>query len=146
MVIPEEEIANTFLLELVRIVRHISNVAHEDTQIGSGIFILNIIDSRPQCIMKDIIERLNLVASTATRQVDTLVSQGLIKRKIAEKDRRKVILTLTEDGKRVYKRFKNHLIRVMNSSLQIYSPEDIYRAIEVFHTIVEHSEKNLPLN
>jgi DNA-binding MarR family transcriptional regulator len=142
---PEEKIANTFLLELVRIVRHIASVVHEDIQIGSGIFILNIIDSRPQCIMKDIIESLKLVASTATRQVDTLVSQGLVRREIAEKDRRKVILTLTEEGKHIYERFKNHVNRVMNSSLKTYSQEEINRAIEVFHTIVEHSEKNLPL-
>ena len=47
----------------------------------------------PKCKMyqalKDIIESLNLVASTATRQVDTLVSQGLIKREIAD-DYRKI--------------------------------------------------------
>ena len=145
MVKPEEEIANIFLLELVSIVQHLANVTHEETRIGNGIFILNVIDSRPQCIMKDIVETLNLGASTATRQLDNLVREGLVRRKVAETDRRKVILTLTDNGKQVYKRFKSHLIQVMRSSLKTYSEEEISRAIQVFHTIVEHSENNLPL-
>jgi len=142
---PEEEIANTFLLEVIGLVRHISNVTHDEIQIGNGIFILNVIDSRDQCIMKDIVDTLNIGASTATRQLDTLVSLGLVSRNAAETDRRKVILTLTEDGNRVYKRFKNHLLRVMKLSLKTYSEKEIDRAIQVFHTIVEHSENNLPL-
>jgi DNA-binding MarR family transcriptional regulator len=142
---PEEEIANTFLLELVNLVHHISNVAHADIQIGNGIFILNVIDSQPQCIMSDIVDTLNIGASTATRQLDTLVRQGLVRRTTADTDRRKVILTLTDSGNQVYKRFKNHVIRVMRISLKTYSEKEISHAIEVFHTIVKHSEDNLPL-
>ena len=141
----EEEIANKFLAELLSLTRHIANVSNEDVKIGSGIFILSIIDSIHNCIMKNIVETLNLLASTATRQVDILVSKGLIKRSVAKTDRRKVILTLTENGKQVNERFKNHLNKVISSSLKIYSKEEIMLAIEVLHTIVENSESNLPL-
>jgi DNA-binding MarR family transcriptional regulator len=95
--------------------------------------------------MKDIVENLNLGASTATRQVDSLVRLRLIRRDVAKTDRRKVILTLTEEGKQVYKRFKNHVILVMSYSLKTYTKKEINLAIEVFHTIIEHSESNLPL-
>ena len=95
--------------------------------------------------MKDIVEILNLGASTATRQIDTLVKQGLIRREIAETDRRKVSLSLTEEGKEVYIRFKKHLLGVMSSSLKTYSEQQINHAIDIFRTIVEISEKNLPL-
>jgi DNA-binding MarR family transcriptional regulator len=145
MIKPEEEIANVFLLELVSIVRHVANVAHEEIQIGNGIFILNIIASRPECIMKDTVEALDIGASTATRQLDTLVRQGLIARVSSESDRRKVILKLTDEGKQVYKRFKKHLIKVMRKSLESYSKDEIAQAINIFHTIVEHSENSLPL-
>ena len=141
----EEEIANKFLAELLSLTRHLANVSNEDTKIGSGIFILTIIDSIDNCIMKNIVESLNLLASTATRQVDILVSKGFIKRSVAKTDRRKVILTLTENGKQVNERFKNHLNKVISSSLKIYSKEEIMLAIEVLHTIVENSESNLPL-
>ena len=141
----EEEIANTFLSELLNLTRHIANVSNDDTNIGSGIFILSIIDSIQNCIMKNIVETLNLLASTATRQVDILVNQGFIKRDVAKTDRRKVILTLTEKGKQVNERLKNHLIKVISSSLKTYSKEEILLAIEVLHMIVENSESNLPL-
>ena len=95
--------------------------------------------------MKNIVDSLNLLASTATRQVDTLVSQGLIKRDVAETDRRKVILTLTEKGKQANERLKIHLDKVISNSLKTYSKEEIMLAIEVFHTIVENSESNLSL-
>lgn len=145
MIMSEEEIANIFLAELLNLARHIANVSNEDTKIGSGIFILNIIDSVHNCIMKNIVENLNLLASTATRQVDTLVNQGFIERNVAKTDRRKVILTLTEKGKQANKRLTNHLKKVINNSLKTYSKEDMMFAIEVFHAIVENSESNLPL-
>jgi DNA-binding MarR family transcriptional regulator len=141
----EEEIANKFLLELISLTRHIENISHEDTKIGSGIFILNIIESKPESIMKDIVENLNLGASTATRQVDLLVKKGIIKRDVLETDRRKVILALTEEGKQIYQRFKNHLIHVMKRSLKEFSENEVNLAIDVFQTIVKNSESNLPL-
>ena len=141
----EEEIANRFLTELLSLTRHIANISNEDTKIGSGIFILTIINSTHNCNMKNIVDSLNLLASTATRQVDTLVSQGLIKRDVAETDRRKVILTLTEKGKQANERLKIHLDKVISNSLKTYSKEEIMLAIEVFHTIVENSESNLSL-
>lgn len=142
---PEEEIANTFLLELVNLVHHIANVTHEEIQIGNGIFILNVIDSRQQCIMKDIVDTLNIGASTATRQLDTLVRQGLVRRNVAESDRRKVILSLTEAGNQVYRRFKKHLIGVMRNTIKDYSEIEIKNAIEILHRIIAYSESNLPL-
>ena len=145
MIMSEEEIANRLLAELLNLARHIANVSNEDTKIGSGIFILNIIDSVHNCIMKNIVENLNLLASTATRQVDTLVNQGFIERHVAKTDRRKVIITLTEKGKQANERLTNHLKKVINNSLKTYSKEDIMFAIEVFHAIVENSERSLPL-
>ena len=142
---PKEEIANRLLAELLNLTRHIANVSNEDKKIGSGIFILNIIDSVHNCIMKNIVETLNLLASTATRQVDILVNHGFIKRNVAKTDRRKVILTLTEKGKQVNERLKNHLNIVIVDSLKTYSKEEIMLAIDVFHAIVENSESNLPL-
>ena len=141
----EEEIANTFLSELLNLTRHIANVSNDDTKIGSGVFILSTIGSIHNCNMKNIVESLNLLPSTATRQVDMLVSQGLIKRDVAKADRRKVILTLTEKGKQANERLKNHLNKVIKDSLKTYSKEELMQAIEVLHTIVEKSDNILPL-
>jgi DNA-binding MarR family transcriptional regulator len=141
-----EEIANRFLLALLNLTRHISNVSHEDTEIGSGIFILSIVESREDCIMKNIVEDLNLGYSTATRQVDSLVKQGLVRRDVSETDRRKVILSLTTEGEKVNLRFKNHLIHVMSSSLQNHTKDEINKAIGILNMIVDYSESYLPLH
>ncbi len=140
-----EEISNRFLVELISLTRHIANVSHEGTEIGGGIFILHVIATTEECVMRDIVEILNLGASTATRQVDSLVKQDLIERGVSKTDRRKVSLMLTEAGREIYTRFRNHLRQVMSSSLQDYSEQEITQAIKIFHTIVEYSEKYLPL-
>jgi len=142
----EEEIANKFLLTLLNLTRHIANISNEDARIGSGIFILSIIDSRENCIMTNIVEDLNLGASTATRQVDALVKQGLVRRGVSDTDRRKVILSLTEEGELVNNRFKNHILWVMSRSIEAYSRKDVNKALEVLNRIVEYSESHLPLN
>ncbi|MHA1985422.1 MAG: MarR family winged helix-turn-helix transcriptional regulator [Promethearchaeota archaeon] len=140
----EEKIADSFFNELLNLMRHIANISNEDTKIGNRIFIISIIGSGHNCFMKSIVETLNMLPSTATRQVDTLVEQGLIRRDVSETDRRKVILALTEKGKEVNKRFREHLKRVMSNTLKTYPKEEILRAIEVFHMIVEKSDSYLP--
>jgi DNA-binding MarR family transcriptional regulator len=141
----EEEISNKFLSTLLKLTSHIENVSDENTKIGSGIFILSIIDSKKNCNMTDIVESLNLVPSTATRQVDSLVKLGLVSRDVGSTDRRKVILSLTRDGKRVNNRFKRHLIKVMQNSLEKYSKSEMRQAVDIMDKIIEYSEKNLPL-
>jgi DNA-binding MarR family transcriptional regulator len=142
----EEDISNKFLSTLLNLASHIENVSDENTKIGSGIFILSIINSKEKCNMTDIIKNLNLVPSTATRQVDTLVKLGMVRRDVSSIDRRKVILSLTKDGKRVNNRFKSHLIKVMRNSLMKYSESEMRQAVNILDKIIESSEKNLPLS
>jgi DNA-binding MarR family transcriptional regulator len=141
----EEEISNKFLSTLLNLSSHIENVSDENTKIGSGIFILSIIYSNKNCNMTDIVENLNLAPSTATRQVDSLVKLGLVRRDIGSTDRRKVILSLTKDGKRVSDRFKRHLIKVMRNILEKYSESEMRKTVNIMDNIIEYSEKSLPL-
>jgi DNA-binding MarR family transcriptional regulator len=141
----EEDISNKFLRTLLNLSSHIENVSDENTKIGSGIFILSIINSKKNCNMTDIVESLNLVPSTATRQVDSLVKLKMVRRDVGRTDRRKVILSLTKDGKRVNNRFKRHLIKVMRNSIEKYSESEMRQAVNILDKIIEYSEKNLPL-
>jgi DNA-binding MarR family transcriptional regulator len=141
----EEDVSNKFLGTLLILSSHIENISDENTKIGSGIFILSIIDSKKNCNMTNIVESLNLVPSTATRQVDSLVRLGMVRRDVDNTDRRKVILYLTKDGKRINNRFKKHLIKVMRNSLEQYSESEMVQAVNILDKIIEYSEKNLPL-
>ena len=141
-----EEIVDQFLLTLVNISNHISNIFHENTSIGSGIFILAVIDSHENCIMTDIVDTLNIIPSTATRQVDSLVKQGLIKREMGQQDRRKVILTLTENGEHVYNRFKNHVNDVIQKNLESVSMKELNKSFQIINNIIDTSENQLQSN
>ncbi len=141
----EEETANQFLTTLLNLSSHITNISDKDTNIGSGIFILSIIDSQKNCIMSNIVESMNLVPSTATRQVDSLVKQGLVRRDVGKKDRRKVILSLTPDGNRAHNRFKNHVINVIRKTLETYSEEEMSKSFQILNAVIDQSENRLPL-
>jgi len=54
--------------------------------------------SCPGLSVSDLAERLLLDRSTASRLVDRLVSQGLLKRELSPEDRRRVTLTPSEEG------------------------------------------------
>ena len=95
--------------------------------------------------MSNIVESMNLVPSTATRQVDSLVKQGLVRRDVGKKDRRKVILSLTPDGNRAHNRFKNHVINVIRKTLETYSEEEMSKSFQILNAVIDQSENRLPL-
>lgn len=61
--------------------------------------ILSIIERKPDVILKEITQILNVPASTLTNAVDRLEKRGLLTRIISKRDRRSFGLVLTEDGK-----------------------------------------------
>jgi DNA-binding MarR family transcriptional regulator len=62
------------------------------------ISILNIISIKPNVILKEINEMLEIPNSTLTNAVDRLEKRGLIRRVISQRDRRSFGLELTEKG------------------------------------------------
>ena len=63
--------------------------------------------------MGDIAEKLRITVGSLTTSVNRLVKKGYIVRRADEKDRRKVLLELTESAQKVLKvheEFHNHLI------------------------------------
>jgi DNA-binding MarR family transcriptional regulator len=60
--------------------------------------ILNIIEIKPDVILKDISELLGIPGSTLTNAIDRLEKRGLIRRAISKRDRRSFGLELTAEG------------------------------------------------
>lgn len=63
------------------------------------IAVLNIIETKPDVILKDIIRILNIPNSTLTSTIDRLEKRGLIRREISQRDRRSFGIVLTEEGR-----------------------------------------------
>jgi len=60
--------------------------------------MLEIIHNKPNPTMSDLAKSSGVPANTMTGIVDRLVRQGLVQRETSEKDRRLVLVTLTEYG------------------------------------------------
>lgn len=104
----------------------IENLVIKNYKIGSGIFILNFIDSNEGCNMKNIATFLDVIPSTATRKVNKLVNIGLIKRVSYEEDRKRVFLLLTDEGKKVSNEFfKMRSINMQKIILMLTGEEKI---------------------
>lgn len=63
---------------------------------------LSVIRRLHACTMKDLAGFTAIDRTTLTRSVDQMVEQGLVLRATPPGDRRKVVLTLTEDGERFF--------------------------------------------
>lgn len=64
--------------------------------------VLSVVSEKPDIVLKEISEWLNMPASTLTSAIDRLEQRNLIRRTIRKKDRRSFGLELTEEGLRLH--------------------------------------------
>lgn len=64
--------------------------------------VLSVTVEKPDIILKEISQRLDLPASTLTSAIDRLEQRNLIKRTISKRDRRSFGLELTEEGLKLH--------------------------------------------
>jgi len=65
---------------------------------------LSVISTLEPCTMSELAEFTAVDRTTLTRTVDQLVDGGLVRRTTPREDRRQVVLTLTEQGRRACRR------------------------------------------
>jgi DNA-binding MarR family transcriptional regulator len=95
------------LSRLMPLLRHAStHLGVEQTATGKALGLTNarmmalsVVDAEGDCSMSDLAQRLALPAPLATRVADELVARGLVERFGDSKDRRRVVLRLTKDGR-----------------------------------------------
>ncbi len=69
--------------------------------------ILEMVEKKPNIILKEIIEMLGVPSSTLTNAINRLEKKNLIRRVISQRDRRSFGLELTEEGKLAQKEHKD---------------------------------------
>ena len=83
-----------------------------------------------------IAERSSVDPDKVTRAVDRLVDSGFVARKVDQEDRRRVLLTLTARGRRVYVEL-DHVRRVLESEfLSVLAPQELKQ----FHATMDKLE------
>ncbi|BBF42383.1 transcriptional regulator, MarR family [Lachnospiraceae bacterium KM106-2] len=60
-------------------------------------------------MLKMLANRLQLDVSTMSKTVDHLVKRNLVERKQSDEDRRKLVLTLTKEGRLIYQKVENNM-------------------------------------
>ncbi len=82
--------------------------------------------------MKQIAEALGVAVSTPTRTIDRLVEKGLVNRNVGKKDRRKLLIQLTPEGKDLLERMDEEgmlMARKMFENLQDEEIESLKRIL-----------------
>jgi MarR family transcriptional regulator, organic hydroperoxide resistance regulator len=87
--------------------------------------------------LKDLGELLIAEGGHPSRLVDRLVDAGLVKRQPAEDDRRRVVLSLTAEGRKVEKRVSAARESVLELARQLIGDRDLEPALGVLRDLVQ---------
>ena len=69
--------------------------------------IIDHIGKNPDCNLKDIAEATDNSLSTVSLQITRLIRLGLVKKQRSKYNQREIVLSLTEDGQKVYEYHEN---------------------------------------
>lgn len=75
--------------------------------------------------MSSIAKKLNVTAGTLTTSMNRLVRQNYVERQRGNKDRRVVMIHLTEKGERAYKHHSNFHAQMTNAVIQSLDPDEL---------------------
>ena len=93
---------------LLRLARELRREAQAETGVSPGqIALLATIKYEPGISLGELAARERMSAPAMTRYIDRLEKAGLVTRTPSSDDRRRVGLTLTEDGQRVLRRIRS---------------------------------------
>ena len=85
---------------------------------------LSVILAIEPCTMSELAEYSAVDRTTLTRTVDQLVDAGLVERATPREDRRQVVLTLTDEGRRICKRSLRAVFHVNRELLSTVAEAD----------------------
>ncbi|KJS84743.1 MAG: hypothetical protein JM58_10510 [Peptococcaceae bacterium BICA1-8] len=109
----------------------------------SEIFAMLFLDKRKEITMTELVEYINSPMSTATGIVDRLVKSRYVQRDRSEKDRRIVILRLTEDGTKLVKSLKGMISEYINMIVDDLTEEEKQFMMGIILKVVHNLQKKL---
>lgn len=94
------------------------------------IYLLQLLRRRSPSRMSEIAYRMGMPLSTATRFVANMEKKNLLERVTDVSDRRAVLVSLNDKGRKAVKAVENHSFRVISTNLQDFSEEEINAFLE----------------
>ncbi|WP_166246206.1 MarR family winged helix-turn-helix transcriptional regulator [Paenibacillus turpanensis] len=80
----------------------------------------------------ELAERLSLEGSTVSRLVDTLVKKGFVNRVLNEHNRREVLVSITDKGRRSLQQVREQSLQYFRSILSDVPDDDQYQILQGF--------------
>ena len=98
-----------------------------------------IIGCKGKITMGEIAEKLGVTVSTPTTTVNRLIGKKYVERHVGEEDRRLVVVSLTEEGFRLYNYFLELKLKNLELLFNILSEDEI----SMFRLILKKIDKEL---
>jgi DNA-binding MarR family transcriptional regulator len=104
------------------------------------------------CTLAEVAKTLRITNSSASTLVERLVIKGVVERRQDPNNRRKVLITLSNQARKFQKAFEKDLVKELVRIAKALSAKDLKKWVEAFKAIdvaidkIYGSEKTLPLS
>ncbi|WP_239630245.1 MarR family transcriptional regulator [Paenibacillus sp. H1-7] len=102
------------------------------------LFMLYFISNKGICKVTELAETMEVKPSAVTVMIDRLIKRGVAERKYDPKDRRIVLIELTEQGRNLLQEFKEKRKHIIGSYLSNIDPERLDIFLDVFEHILDN--------
>lgn len=112
----------------------------------SQVLAMQTLEEKMPLTIHNLAEELYLERSTVSRLVDSLVKEGLVERQINERNRREILVSLTNQGRRAVQQVRNQSIAFFRSTLEHLSEEErksILQGLYKFTSALAETRRNL---
>lgn len=124
----EKDISGEIIKIFPRLMRAVSKESSDELIRGEitipQMILLQILLEKNMCTMSNIAKDMGITTSAVTGLTDRLIRSKLITRTRGIKDRRIVIVSLTEKGKDLIKRIFNQRQQMMRRVLSVLTPKE----------------------
>lgn len=108
---------------------------------NNDMHIIDAIGKETPRNMSSIAKSLNITLGTLTISIQNLVKKGYVVRDRSEDDRRVVLISLTESGKRAYDHHQAFHRNMVEAALNTLNPEETQVLIKTLQAISDHLTK-----
>ena len=131
--------------QLVDLFLHCAHVAvHRGNRSGGRSGTLSALLKTGPVSQRELAEVMNVRAATLSEQIARLDRAGLVERTPSEKDRRSVIVSLSEEGKKEARRCSRERTKYNEQLFSVLSDDDKAELISLLEKLSDHwSESNL---
>jgi DNA-binding MarR family transcriptional regulator len=128
-------IQTAFVSTMQKLEPELSNCIEEGKITKTQFFILNFLTKEGKCKVSRLAEKMDVKPSAVTSMVDRMIEHGLVIREHSEKDRRVVMVTVTEEGKQKVQEIGDKRKQIIGHYLSFLSEEELEYMASIYEKL-----------